>query len=244
MDDIAINIKNLSKSFKIPISRKIHLRDYFSNPFERTQYRHFNAIKDLNFSIKKNEFFSVIGRNGAGKSTLLKIIAGIYEPDKGSIEINGKMVPFIELGVGFNTELSGRENIFLNGVFLGLSRKEIGESIDEILDFAELRDFAEVPVKNYSSGMQVRLAFSVAIKARSEILLLDEVLAVGDESFQRKCFAYFDSILGKKTIVYVSHDLKSVSRYSNRVLYLGENNTYTIGEADKMIEKYLNEAIH
>lgn len=241
MNDIAVKVENLCKSFKIPVSRKIHLRDYFANPFEKIRFREFHALRDLSFNVKKDEFFGVIGRNGAGKSTLLKLIAGIFEPDSGTIDINGDMVPFIELGVGFNHELSGRENIFLNGVFLGLRRQEIAGMIDEIIDFAELREFIEMPVKNYSSGMQVRLAFSIAIKARSDILILDEVLAVGDEAFQRKCFNYFDSIVGKKTIIYVSHDLASVKKYADRVLYLQRDNKYSIGNPDKMIKKYLDE---
>jgi ABC-2 type transport system ATP-binding protein len=236
--DIAIKVKDLSKDFRIPTRRKITLQSYFLNPFEKHDINEFQALRDLSFEVKSGEFFSIIGRNGAGKSTLLKIMAGIYHPDRGKVEVHGKLVPFLELGVGFHPELSAEENVFLNGIILGLTRVEVEKYLDEIFDFAELNDFRNASIKNFSSGMQVRLAFSIAIKVRSDILLLDEVLAVGDTSFQRKCYEYFDSIKGQKTIVYVSHDLNSVEKYSDRVLLLDENNRYSVGPADKIIHEY------
>lgn len=236
-DEPAITVKNISKSFKLPTSRKMTLQSYFTHPFERQEFREFVALKNVSFDVAKGEFFSIIGKNGTGKSTLLKILAGIYIPDAGRVIVRGKMVPFLELGVGFHPELTARENIFLNATLLGLTHNEIARQVDEVLDFAELRDFKEVPVKNFSSGMQVRLAFSVAIRVKSDILLLDEVLAVGDGSFQQKCFDYFDSIRGKKTIVFVSHALDSVEKYSDKVLYLNEGNEYEVGEVD-IIRKY------
>ncbi len=239
--EIAIKVTELSKSFDLPLSRKDTLQGHFVNPFEKAEYRKFEPLKNISFEVRKGEFFSIIGRNGIGKSTLLKILSGIYEPGEGKVEVKGKLVPFLELGVGFNHELTARENVYLNAVLLGLSRKEVSASFDEIFDFAELDEFREVPVKNFSSGMQVRLAFSIAVKVKSDILILDEVLAVGDASFQKKCYKYFDSIIGKKTIVFVSHDLKSVKKNSDRVMYLKENNEYEIGDPDKIVSLYKDE---
>jgi len=234
-----MQVKDISKRFKVPIKGHTNtLQEKFLNPFQKTQYREFSALKNLSFEVKKGEFFSVIGSNGVGKSTLLKIVSGIYVPDEGSIEVNGKLVPFLELGVGFNPELSATENVYLNGVILGLTKKELDEDIDDIFDFAELRDFADMSIKNFSSGMAVRLAFSIAIKVKSDILVLDEVLAVGDAEFQKKCYDYFDSIKGKKTILYVSHALSSVEKYSDRVLWLKEDRSYEIGKPEEIVNAY------
>ena len=239
MENIAIKVKEVSKGFKIPVNgRSSTLQEKFLNPFHKVEYREFEALKNLSFEIKEGEFFSVIGPNGAGKSTLLKIVSEIYVPDKGEIEINGKLVPFLELGVGFNPDLSAKENVYLNGTILGLTEREIDEYIDDIFDFAELREFANMSIKNFSSGMQVRLAFSIAIRVKSDILILDEVLAVGDGEFQKKCFEYFKEIKGKKTILYVSHALGTVTEYSDRVLWLKEDRTYEIGEPEKLVDEY------
>ncbi len=239
MEDIAIEVKNVSKRFKVPTKGHSNtLQDKFLNPFQKTQYREFEALKNLSFDVKKGEFFSVIGPNGAGKSTLLKIVSQIYVPDEGKVKVNGLLVPFLELGVGFNPELSARENVYLNGTILGLTKRELDEYIDGIFDFAELRDFADMSVKNFSSGMAVRLAFSIAIKVKSDILVLDEVLAVGDAEFQKKCYEYFDSIMGVKTILYVSHALNSVEKYSDRVLWLKEDRSYEIGEPKDIVDRY------
>src|SRR6185312_8467854 len=184
-----------------------------------------HALKDISFEVKKGEFFGIVGRNGSGKSTMLKILAGIYQPTKGGVQKSGKLVPFIELGVGFNPELSGRENVFLNGALLGFSRKEIAAMYDEIVAFAELEKFMDQKLKNYSSGMQVRLAFSIAIRAKSDILLIDEVLAVGDASFQQKCFDYFYKLKqDKRTVVFVSHDMGAVERFCDRAVLIDNGN--------------------
>lgn len=239
MEDIAVSVKNVSKKFKIPINgKKETLQERFVNPFHKTKYVEFHALNNLSFDVKKNEFFSVIGPNGTGKSTLLKIVSGIYIPDSGKVVVNGTLVPFLELGVGFNPELTARENVYLNGTILGLTKKEVDEYIDEIFKFAELTEFVNLPVKNFSSGMAVRLAFSIAIKVKSDILVLDEVLAVGDGEFQKKCFNYFDSIIGTKTILFVSHGLDAVKKYSDRVLWLKEDKTYEIGDPTEIVNKY------
>ncbi|MDD3661852.1 MAG: ABC transporter ATP-binding protein [Candidatus Dojkabacteria bacterium] len=238
MNKKAIEVKGVSKTFRLPLTRKVTVQSYFVNPFERQEYRTFRALQNVNFSVDEGEFFSVIGRNGAGKSTLLKILAGVYEQDSGKVCINGRIVPFLELGVGFQPELTARENVYLNGVLLGLTRKEVAKLFDEIIEFSELKGFEEVPIKNFSSGMTVRLGFSVAIKTHADIMLLDEVLAVGDEHFQTKCYSYFKSIKGKKTIVYVSHNLVAVKQFSDRVLYLDEDNKYYVGPPDEMIQTY------
>jgi len=239
--EFSIKIENVSKSFNIPIAKRSTLQSYFTNPFKRTRHRQLIALKNVNCNVRKNEFLSIIGRNGVGKSTLLKIISGIYMPDSGNVNVQGRLVPFLELGVGFHPDLTARENVFLNGVLLGLSKKEITEQFDEIFRFAELEEFTNVPVKKFSSGMEVRLAFSVSIRVKSEILVLDEVLAVGDAKFQQKCYNYFDRIKGSKTMLFVSHDLESVEKYSDRVLLLKKNHEYEIGQPKEMIEKYLKE---
>lgn len=239
MENTAISVKNVSKGFKIPVSGHSNtLQERFLNPFRKIEYREFHALKNLSFDVAKGEFFSVIGPNGAGKSTLLKIVSQIYVPDEGKVEVNGKLVPFLELGVGFNPDLSAKENVYLNGTILGLTKRELDEYIDDIFDFAELREFANMSIKNFSSGMQVRLAFSIAIRVKSDILILDEVLAVGDGEFQKKCYKYFEEIRGKKTILFVSHGLDSVRKYSDRVLWLKEDKTYEIGSAEEMVEGY------
>ncbi len=239
MENIAISVKNVSKEFKIPVNGHANtLQERFINPFRKVEYREFKALKNLSFDVKKGEFFSVIGPNGAGKSTLLKIVSQIYVPDEGRVYVNGKLVPFLELGVGFNPDLSAKENVYLNGTILGLTKKELDGYIDDIFDFAELRDFANMNIKNFSSGMQVRLAFSIAIRVKSDILILDEVLAVGDGEFQKKCYNYFENIRGKKTILFVSHALESVKKYSDRVLWLKEDKTYEIGKPEDMVGAY------
>jgi len=185
--NIAIQVSNISKTFTIPHEKISTLRGAFVNMFRGNSYEKFKALDDVSFEVKKGEFFGIIGRNGSGKSTLLKILAGIYQTDKGGkVTINGRISPFLELGIGFNPELSGRDNIYLNATVLGLTTKQINNKFDDIVNFSELRRFINQKVKNYSSGMQVRLMFSVAIHANREILLMDDVLAVGDTNFQSK----------------------------------------------------------
>lgn len=237
--DIAIKADNISKSFIIPHEKISTLRGAFVNLFKSKTYEKFNALDNVTFEVKKGEFLGIIGRNGSGKSTLLKILAGIYKPDSGRVEINGLISPFLELGIGFNPELSGRDNIYLNATVLGLSEKQIDEKFEEIVDFSELRRFIDQKVKNYSSGMQVRLAFSVAIHARRDILLMDEVLAVGDANFQKKCINEFEKYKYKgKTIILVTHDVDIVRNYCDRALLLSNGRMVEIGNTEKVIDKY------
>lgn len=237
--------KNVVKSFKIPLEGSNGLKQKLINTLKgRVGYRTFTPLNGISFSVSEGDFFGIVGKNGSGKSTLLKTIAGIYTPNSGSIKVAGSLVPFIELGVGFNPELSGRENIYLNGALLGFNRHEIGAMYDDIVDFAELHDFMDERLKNYSSGMQVRLAFSIAIKAKGDILLLDEVLAVGDAAFQQKCFDYFEKLKReKKTIIIVTHDMNAVKRFCNRALLIKDGVIEKIGTPNEIADLYTEENI-
>jgi ABC-2 type transport system ATP-binding protein len=238
-DQAAITISNISKTFKLPHERQNSLKGKLIN-FNKKGYETQQALSDISFEVKKGEFFGIVGRNGSGKSTLLKLLAGIYKPDSGDIQINGKLTPFIELGVGFNFELSGRDNVYLNGALLGFNRSEMDAMYDDIVAFAELERFMDQKLKNYSSGMQVRLAFSIAIRANSDILVLDEVLAVGDANFQKKCFDYFKRLKdNKKTVILVSHDMDSVKRFSDRALLLENSKVVMIGDPSEISDEYL-----
>ena len=211
--DTVIKVEGLSKSFKLPTERSNSLKGSLFNLFRGIKgYKKHQVLKNINLEVKRGDFLGIVGRNGSGKSTLLKILAGVYHPEKGKVTINGSLIPFIELGVGFNPELSGRENVYLNGALLGFSNKEMDAMYDEIVHFAELEDFMDQKLKNFSSGMQVRLAFSIAIKAQGDILVLDEVLAVGDEAFQNKCSHFFNNIKKdkSKTVVLVTHSMENV----------------------------------
>ena len=210
--NVAVKVDHVSKFFKLPTESTQSLRTTLVNRFRGIKgYKKQEVLRDISFEVEKGDFYGIVGRNGSGKSTLLKIISEIYVPEKGSVTINGKLVSFIELGVGFNPELTGRENVYMNGAMLGFSTAEIDAMYDDIVDFAELHEFMNQKLKNYSSGMQVRLAFSVAIKAQGDILILDEVLAVGDEAFQRKCNDYFmERKKSGKTTILVTHDMNAV----------------------------------
>lgn len=218
--NIAVKVSHVSKDFKLPYDSQNSLKGRLIN-FKKRGYKTQHALKDIDFEVKEGEFLGIVGRNGSGKSTLLKLIAGIYTPTKGSINVNGLLTPFIELGVGFSPELSGRDNVYLNGALLGFSRKKMDAMYDEIVDFAELKEFMDQKLKNYSSGMQVRLAFSIAIKVSTDVLVLDEVLAVGDASFQQKCFDYFMNLKKqKKTVILVTHDMGAVRQYCDRAIMI------------------------
>lgn len=241
-DQTAIYVNGVAKYFspsKGQRSIKQAFTSIFSSKKDTIETDGYWALKDINFEINRGEFFGIVGRNGSGKSTLLKMIAGVYTPTKGSISVNGKLVPFIELGVGFNAELSGRDNVYLNGALLGFSRKEMSIMYEEIVSFAELEDHMDVKLKNFSSGMQVRLAFSIAIRAQSDILLLDEVLAVGDSAFQRKCFDYFMLLKkNKKTVVLVTHDMSAVRQYCDKAIMIEGGEIIKRGKPEVIAQAY------
>lgn len=238
--DTIISVQHVTKSFKIPLDGSMNIKQKVVNIFKGSKgYRNFTPLRNISFEIKEGDFFGIVGRNGSGKSTLLKTMAGIYTPESGQVKVKGLLVPFIELGVGFNPNLTGRENVYLNGALLGFSRKEIGAMYDEIVEFAELQDFMEEYLKNYSSGMQVRLAFSIAIRARGDVLLLDEVLAVGDEAFQRKCYDYFNNLRrNKKTVVLVTHNMGAVETFCTKGLFLEDGEIKLIGEPHEIASAY------
>ena len=241
----AIVVKNLKKSFSIPLEASSGIKQKLINALKgRKGYREFTPLDSISFTVKKGEFYGIVGKNGSGKSTLLKTLAGIYSPQAGSVATKGTLVPFIELGVGFNPELSGRENVYLNGALLGFSHAEVDTMYEEIVEFAELEDFMEERLKNYSSGMQVRLAFSIAIKAHGDILLLDEVLAVGDAAFQQKCYDYFETLRQEKqTVVLVTHDMNAVKRFCSKAMIISEGKIEKIGTPEEIAEIYTEKNI-
>lgn len=236
----ALIVTSVYKDFKLPHDKVSSVKSLFTHAFKRNKtYEVQHALRDINIDIKEGEFFGIVGRNGSGKSTLLKILAGIYQPTKGEVYRNGKLVPFIELGVGFNPELTGRENVYLNGALLGFTRKQINDMYDDIVEFAELERFMDQKLKNYSSGMQVRLAFSVATHAEADILLVDEVLAVGDAAFQRKCFEFFKELKAlKKTVVFVTHDMSAIREYCDRALLIEGSKVKLVGTAQDIAREY------
>ncbi|MCL2444898.1 polysaccharide ABC transporter ATP-binding protein [Candidatus Saccharibacteria bacterium] len=238
--EVALEVKGLFKSFRLPNERVSGVKQAVINLLKGVKgYSRQQVLKDVSFKIYKGDFYGIVGRNGSGKSTLLKLISQIYVPDSGEITVNGTLVPFIELGVGFNPELTGRENVYLNGALLGFSTIEVDEMYEEIVEFAELEEFMEQKLKNYSSGMQVRLAFSIAIRAKSDILVLDEVLAVGDESFQRKCFKFFaDARSSGKTVILVTHSMDQVQQFCNRVLLIDKGHKTVEGSAMEIAQIY------
>lgn len=238
--EIAIKVEHLRKSFRIPLESSNGIKQKLINIFKgRKGYCDFTPLEDISFEIEKGDFFGIVGRNGSGKSTLLKTIAGIYSPTDGLVQVNGSLVPFIELGVGFNPELTGRENVFLNGALLGFSHDEMEAMYDDIVDFAELHNFMDERLKNYSSGMQVRLAFSIAIRAQGDILLLDEVLAVGDEAFQQKCFTYFAELRKRKsTVILVTHDMGAVQRFCTKAMMIDKGKIVKIGNTAEVAGEY------
>lgn len=243
-EKIAISVNSVKKNFYLPHEKssrsiKSAVVNFWRKKSKGGNTQH--ALRGVSFDIKKGEFFGIVGRNGSGKSTLLKLLAGIYQPTEGTITAHGKLIPFIELGVGFNPELSGRENVYLNGALLGFSKNEIDAIYDEIVEFAELGEFMEQKLKNYSSGMQVRLAFSVATRARADILLIDEVLAVGDADFQRKCYDYFNKIKKDSdiTVVFVTHDMNAVRDFCDRAIVIEEGVIKKEGTPYTVADEYL-----
>ncbi len=236
----AIRVTHLSKSFSLPHERTTSIKGAVLNFYRKKRsFETQKTLKDVSFEIKKGQFFGIVGRNGSGKSTLLKLLANIYTPTSGTVEVHGNLTPFIELGVGFNPELTGRENVFLNGALLGFNHKEMEAMYKDIVDFAELERFMDQKLKNYSSGMQVRLAFSIAIRAQSDILLIDEVLAVGDAAFQRKCYEHFMLLKkNKQTVVLVTHDMGAVRQYCDQAIMIDQGRIVEEGSPEVVAQAY------
>jgi len=235
----AVSVGNVSKAFRLPHQQYHTLKERALHPFRSSTYDILQAVDDVSVEIAEGEFFGIIGRNGSGKSTLLKCMAGIYDIDAGRLEVRGRLSPFIELGVGFNMDLTARDNVMINAIMLGLSRKQARERFDEIIAFAELEDFLDLRLKNYSSGMTVRLAFSVAIQVDAEVLLIDEVLAVGDANFQQKCFDEFQRLKrAGRTILFVTHDMSAIERFCDRAMLLDKGRMLALGEPTAIARRY------
>jgi ABC-type polysaccharide/polyol phosphate transport system ATPase subunit len=237
----AVTVDHATKAFRLPHQRYSTLKERALHPFAASTFDSLQAVSDVTFDVKRGEFFGIVGRNGSGKSTLLKCLAGIYAVDSGEIDVVGRVSPFIELGVGFNPDLTARDNVLINAIMLGLTRREARRRFDEIIEFAELEEFVDLKLKNYSSGMSVRLGFSVAIQVDAEVLLVDEVLAVGDAAFQRKCFGQFDRLRAEgRTILFVTHDMNSVERFCDRAMLIERGRTLELG-APADITRHYNE---
>jgi ABC-type polysaccharide/polyol phosphate transport system ATPase subunit len=235
----ALVADRVSKTFRVPEQRVHTLKERALHPRRRVTYQSFSALKDVSFAIDEGEFFGIAGRNGSGKSTLLKCLAGIYATN-GRIWRRGRMSTLIELGVGFNPDLAARDNVILNGIMMGLSPREARSRYRQVIEFAELEEFQDLKLKNYSSGMHVRLAFAVAIQVDADILLVDEILAVGDAAFQQKCFDVFNRLRDEgKTIVFVTHDMGSLKRFCHRAMLLERGKMIEMGEPDLIADRYL-----
>lgn len=234
-----INLEQVNKVFRLPHDRKTTLRQRFVSVFQKNTYERFYALRDINLNVKQGEFLGVIGKNGSGKSTLLKLIAKVLEPTSGNISVEANVAPFLELGVGFQGDLTAKDNIFLYGALLGMSRKQIVDKYDWIIDFSGLENFVDAKLKNLSSGMQVRLAFSITIGVENPILLVDEVLAVGDIDFQQKCYSCFENFKKQgRTTVFVSHDLTAVERFCDKVILLEKGTFKGEGQAGEIVNQY------
>lgn len=244
MSDVryAVEVHDIHKRFSYARHKNNSLKRAITQSFKKKDKGKdmFYALDGISFNVEQGDFFGILGRNGSGKSTLLKIISEIYQPTSGSVKHHGKLVSFIELGVGFNAELTGRENVYLNGALLGFSRKEIDAMYDDVVEFAELGKFMGQTLKNYSSGMKVRLAFSLAIRAKADILVLDEVLAVGDTSFKNKCNEYFASLKNdkSKTVILVTHSMKNVTDYCNKAIVIEKGKVIYRGDAGGAVKSY------
>jgi ABC-2 type transport system ATP-binding protein len=237
---VAIEVRGLSKTFRIPEHRVDSLKERVVHPFTRAEYRMLDALRDVSFDVHRGEFFGIVGRNGSGKSTLLKILASIYRADGGRVRMAGRVAPFIELGVGFNPEMTAKENVTLNGVLFGLTRRESARMLDAVLDFAELGEFAELKIKNYSSGMMVRLAFAIMVQADADIMLIDEVLAVGDAAFGQKCMdVFYERRAAGKTIVLVTHDMTTVQDMCDRAVVIHDGELQYCGDPEQAAMRYM-----
>ena len=237
---LAVQVRDLGKTFQIPEHKVDSLKERATHPFRRNEFRVLKVLDDVSFDVHRGEFFGIVGQNGSGKSTLLKILASIYRADHGTVRVAGRIAAFIELGVGFNPELSARENIVLNGVMMGLSREEAELMVPAVIEFAGLREFAELKVKNYSSGMMVRLGFSAMIQVDADVILVDEVLAVGDAAFQQKCENSFQDLReAGRTVILVTHDMASVERFCDRAMLIDDGRISQIGDTGDVTEAYM-----
>jgi ABC-2 type transport system ATP-binding protein len=236
---VVVEARNLSKTFRIPDQRVDSVKERVAHPFRQVEHRTLHAVRDVSFEVHQGEFFGIVGRNGSGKSTLLKVLSSIYRPDAGRVRMAGRVAPFIELGVGFNPDLTSRDNCLLNGVLMGLTRREAQHRLDAVLDFAELRDFADLKLKNYSSGMTVRLAFAIMVQADADVMLIDEVLAVGDAAFGQKCMdVFYEKRRAGKTIVLVTHDMATVQSLCHRAMLMHDGELQFVGDPEDAAMRY------
>lgn len=236
----AVEIKNLTKTFVLPHQKRASFKEYFISPFSQVIYEKFKVLDDVSFEVEKGKWLGVIGKNGSGKSTLLKILSGVYAPDSGEVKINERAISFLELGVGFVSDFTVKENIFLNGAILGMSKKEIKDKFSAIVEFGGIEKFLDQKLKNLSSGYQMRVGFSVAVNVDADIYFLDEVLAVGDFEFQNKCLKVFEKMKKEnKTIIFVSHSLESVKKYCDKAILMENGKIKLFGEPQIVIEKYI-----
>jgi ABC-type polysaccharide/polyol phosphate transport system ATPase subunit len=236
---VAVAVDGLAKTFRIPHQQASTLKERVLHPFRSSSYDALDALDDVTLAVREGEFFGIVGRNGSGKSTLLKCLAGIYEPTRGKVDVRGRLATFIELGVGFNPELAARDNVIINATMLGLSRRQAAERFDAILAFAELEQFVELKLKNYSSGMHVRLAFATAVQVDADVLVVDEVLAVGDAAFQQKCYEQFQRLKDEgRTILFVTHDMNAVERFCDRAMLLERGHVVDVGEPGEIGRRY------
>ena len=241
-----VKVTNVTQRFRIMQERPDTLRELFAKAFRSsTGYHDFEAVKDVSFEVHEGEMLGIVGSNGSGKSTLLKVIAGVYQPSSGSVSVHGSLAPLIELGAGFHGELSGRENILMNGLLMGFSKRQMRDREEAIIEFADIGDFIDSPVKQYSSGMYMRLAFAVATEINPDILVIDEILAVGDMAFQQKCFERLERFRSSgKTILFVTHTLDQIRKNCDRAIYLDKGTLVIDGTPEEVIDMYTQTTIH
>ena len=242
MDEIYVNVKHVSKKFRLYHEKRTTIYESITGYFSRKKhYEILQALDDITFDVKKGEMFGIIGKNGSGKTTLLRILSHIYRPDSGSVDIKGTIIPVLALGLGFHPELTATTNIIQSGILLGFSKKDISNRVDDVIKFAELEKFADIKIKNFSSGMQMRLAFSTAVQVDPDVLILDEVFAVGDLNFQKKCFnKIMDFKKSGKSIIFVSHDMAPIKNFCDRVMFLNSGRAEIIGTPDEAIASYVD----
>ena len=242
MDEIYVNVKHVSKRFRLYHEKRTTIYESITGYFSRKKhYEILQALDDITFDVKKGEMFGIIGKNGSGKTTLLRILSHIYRPDSGSVDIKGTIIPVLALGLGFHPELTATTNIIQSGILLGFSKKDISNRVDDVIKFAELEKFADIKIKNFSSGMQMRLAFSTAVQVDPDVLILDEVFAVGDLNFQKKCFnKIMDFKKSGKSIIFVSHDMAPIKNFCDRVMFLNSGRAEIIGTPDEAIASYVD----